>query len=192
MKMINDCHEKAAKGWMIPTALLVLLMGSASAQPPKAAPAAPAKKAAATTVPNNPATLLQLMRGTLFPESNVIFAAQNDDPAKVKPAKDPALATDPLMSAYGGWTAVENASIAIIEVSSLLSVPGRKCSNGRDVPLKNPDWPKLVQGLRQAGMAAYQAAQAKDQDKILDVSGTLSEACAACHDKYREKPTRCM
>src|SRR5690349_10891784 len=41
------------------------------------------------TQPRVMANLLQLMRGTLFPESNVIFAAQNEDPAKVLPAKDP-------------------------------------------------------------------------------------------------------
>jgi hypothetical protein len=40
------------------------------------------------------------MRGILYPASNVIFAAQNDNPADVKPAKDPATATDPLAD---GW-----------------------------------------------------------------------------------------
>lgn len=142
------------------------------------------------------ATLAQLMKGTLFPSSNVIFAAQSDNPADVKPAPDPALATNPLASSYGGWQAVENSSLAIVEVANLLSLPGRKCSNGKDVPINNPDWPKLVQGLRDAGMTAYVAAQTKNQDKILDATGALTEACSNCHDKYREKPggvaDRCM
>jgi hypothetical protein len=148
------------------------------------------------TPPEVHATLAQLMKGTLFPSSNVIFAAQSDNPANVKPAPDPALATDPLASSYGGWQAVENSSLAIVEVANLLSLPGRKCSNGKDVPINNPDWPKLVQGLRDAGMTAYKAAQTKNQDKILDATGTLTEACSNCHDKYREKPggvaDRCM
>jgi cytochrome c556 len=38
-------------------------------------------------------------------------------------------------------------------------------------------------------MAAYKAAQAKNQDKILDASDVMTTACANCHDKYREKPT---
>ncbi len=133
------------------------------------------------------ANLIQLMRGTLFPESNVIFSAQDQNPAKVPPAKDPSLATDPLANTYGQWQAVENAALAIGETANLLTVPGRKCSNGIDVPLNNPDWTKYVQGLRDAALAAYKAAQSKDQDKITDASGTLSEACSNCHDKYREK-----
>lgn len=128
------------------------------------------------------------MRGTLYPESNVIFAAQGDDPDKVPQAADPSVATDPLASSYGKWQAVENASLALSEVATLLTVPGRKCSNGLAVPLKNPDWAIFVQGLRDAGATALKAAQAKDQDKILDAAGDVSTACANCHDKYREKP----
>jgi len=133
------------------------------------------------------------MRGTLFPASNVIFAAQNENPADVKPA--PATATNPLASSYGKWEAVENSGLAIVEVANLLMVPGRKCGNGRDVPLKNADWPKLVQGLRESGATVYKAAQSKSQDKIIDAADVMTTACANCHDKYREKPKlsdRCM
>jgi hypothetical protein len=139
--------------------------------------------------------LAQVMRGILFPASNVIFAAQNDDPAKVKPADDPSTATNPLQSSYGQWQAVENAGIALAEAANLLIIPGRKCQNGKDVPMNNPDWPMLVQGLRDAGMTAYKAAQSKNQDNVLAASDTMTTACAACHDKYREKPNiadRCM
>src|SRR5215470_14294515 len=54
------------------------------------------------------ANLSQLMKGVLYPASNVIFAAQSQNPADVKPASDPSLATDPLASTYGKWEAVEN------------------------------------------------------------------------------------
>ena len=128
------------------------------------------------------------MRGTLFPESNVIFAAQGTDPDKVQPDKDPSTALNPLASTYGKWQAVENASLAIAEVSSLLMNPNRKCSNGVAVPVKNADWIKWVQGLKTVGVSTYKAAQTKDQDKILDAAGDLAQACANCHDKYREKP----
>ena len=137
----------------------------------------------------------QVMQGILFPASNVIFAAQGDDPAKVKPASDPATATDPLTSVYGGWKAVENAGLALAESANLLTIPGRKCGNGRDVPIQNADWAPFVQGLRDAGMAAFKAAQSKNQDNILQAADTMTTACASCHDKYREKPTleeRCM
>ena len=57
----------------------------------------------------------------------------------------------------------------------------------RMAPVQRADWVKFTQGLRQAGLAAYKAAQTKDSDKIIEVAGTVSDACAACHDIYREK-----
>jgi hypothetical protein len=143
----------------------------------------PAQGAAAAT----PANLTQLMRGTLYPESNVVFAAQDVNPADVPHAKDPSMATDPLESSYGKWQAVENNALAIAEVADLLMLPGRKCANGLDVPLKNPDWAKFVQELRDAGMTAYAAAQTKNQDKMIEAADVMTGACRNCHVKYREK-----
>ena len=131
------------------------------------------------------AVLAQLMRGIMFPASNIIFAAPKKNPADVKPAKDPSGATDLLDGSYGQWEAVENSALAIAETANLLLLPGRKCSNGRDVPLKNPDWPRLVQGLREAAMTAYHAAESKNQSKMVDAAATLNTACANCHDRYR-------
>jgi len=145
-------------------------------------------KAAAGAPARNPATLAQLVKGILYPNANVIFFAQGENPADVPPAKDPATAVNPLASSYGKWEAVENSSLALVEAANLLTIPGRKCSNGRAVPIANADWPKLVQGLRDAGMTAYKAAQSKNQDKILDAADVMTTACANCHDKYREKP----
>ena len=133
--------------------------------------------------------LLQVMRGVLYPASNVVFAVQTEDPATIKPATpDPATSPNPLTSTYGGWTAVENAGIALAEAANLLTIPGRMCSNGKPAPVQNADWQMWVQELRDAGMATYKAAQAKNQDGILDAAGVVSEACSHCHDKYREVP----
>jgi hypothetical protein len=154
---------------------------------PKAA-AAPAKTGAAAPAMQVKADLRQLMRGTLFPASNIVFAAQDQNPNDVPPAKDPATATNLLASAYGKWEAIENSALALSEVANLLMLPGRKCANGRDVPIKNADWPKFVQGLRDAGIVVYKAAQTKNQDKIVDAADVMTTACANCHDKYREKP----
>lgn len=166
-----------------------LAVGLSKAQAPAQSPApAAARRAAPAAAPRVYATLAQLMKGILYPSSNVIFAAQSENPADVKPAADPSTATNPLASSYGKWEAVENSGLAIAEAANLLILPGRKCSNGLDVPLKNLDWAKFVQGLREAGMTAYKAAQSKNQDNILMAADTLSTACANCHDKYREKP----
>jgi hypothetical protein len=169
-----------------------------STPPGSSAQKSPAtQKKAAATVPATrvAANLGQLMKGILYPSSNVIFAAQNQNPNDVKPAADPSTATDPLASSYGKWEAVENSALALSEAANLLMIPGRKCANGRDVPLKNADWPMLVQGLREAGLTVYKAAQTKNQDKIIDAAEVMTTACANCHDKYREKPKledRCM
>lgn len=151
--------------------------GRATAQP-----AGRGAQASGTRVHGN---LLQVMRGVLFPASNVVFAAQ-DDPATVKPADDPSTSPNPLSSSYGQWQAVENAGIALAESANLLTMP-RACSNGRPAPVGNADWQKFVQGLRDAGMAVYRAAQSKNVDRITDAADAVATACGNCHDVYREK-----
>ena len=127
------------------------------------------------------------MRGILFPNSNVVFAAQNEEFASLKQDKDPSLATDPLRGVYNSWTAVEDSGYALAEAANLLMIPGRVCSNGKPAPVGNADWAKFVAGLRDAGMEAVKAAKAKNQDAMLDVSDKMTTACSACHDVYREK-----
>jgi hypothetical protein len=135
------------------------------------------------------ANLNQLMRGVLYPAANVVFFAQADDPATVKPipGQDPSMATDPLTSTFGGWQAIENGALALAESANLLVIPGRTCSNGVPVPIKDPDWSKFVREVRDASMSAYKAAQTKDQDKMIETAETLSAACAGCHRKWRDR-----
>lgn len=161
--------------------IVTLVIAGAAAQ-------APARRRGPAPAARVQGTLLQLMRGILYPASNVIFAAQSDDPAAIKPAADPSTSPNPLTSSYGGWTAVENSGIALAEAANLLTIPGRRCSNGKPAPIQNADWQMWVQELRDAGMATYKAAQSKNQDAILDAAGLVSEACSHCHDKYREVP----
>jgi hypothetical protein len=166
---------------------VVVLWASAKEVAHQSTTTQPGNGHAEATSNENPARLAQLMRGTLFPDSNVLFAATGKNPADVPPAKNPSAAINPLESTYGKWEAVENSSLAIVETANLLIVPGRLCSNGRPVPTNNPDWPKLVQGLRDAGMKSYVAAQSKNQDKMSDATDVLTTACSNCHVKYRDK-----
>src|ERR1700677_1965891 len=153
---------KAIWALLIASAMSTSLMERAAAQPQKA--------------PTPPANLLQLMRGTLYPESNVVFAAQDVNPADVPHAKDPAMATDPLESQFGKWQAVENNALAIAEVADLLAVPGRQCANGLDVPLKNHDWAEGIEHLEGAGMTAGAAAQTKSQDRLSEPADVMTTA----------------
>ena len=61
------------------------------------------------------------------------------------------------------------------------------CENGKPVPLGDADYQKAVAGLVEAGKVAYKAAQAKDLDAMLEAGGVVTDACAACHEKYRDK-----
>jgi hypothetical protein len=165
---------------------LLFCAAAAAAATLLAQTAAPAKRPVAATA-KPAATLAQLMKGVFYPASNVIFAAQNDDPKDIKPAKDPSTATDPLQSAYGKWEAVENAALVLHDAAPLLRI-SRSCSNGKPAPLAKADWNKLVRGLEEAGQKVYEAAKTKDQEKIVDAADVMTTACANCHDKYRDVP----
>jgi hypothetical protein len=168
----------------------------AAAQAPGAKPvSAPAGKPAARTPGAGPAvraaasppvgTLVQVMRGILFHNSNLIFATQSDDPADPKRPLQASSGT--YAKVYSGWPVVENAAIALAESADLLLKPGRLCSNGRPVPLDRADYRKFVQGLADAGKETLKAAQSKNMDNMVLASSTLADACAACHDVYRDK-----
>jgi hypothetical protein len=169
-------------GLLAVVALSALLVAEASRAQ---APARPAAQTAAAARP--PANLAQLMRGIFLPNVNVIYAAQSQDPATIKPADDPNDSPNPLTGSWGGWTAVENSGLALAEATRLLTVPGRVCSNGKPVPLQNADWAKFAQGLRDAALVAYKAGQAKNMDALGDASDKVTTACMNCHDVYREK-----
>lgn len=169
---------------VVATTLLIAACGTSA--PP--APATPAQVPA----PMAYAPLDRVMQAIPFPNSNIIFDTQSNDPepkdAKAEKAGSTGKkATEDYKSVYGGWKAVENAAIALQETANLISLPGRMCSNGKPVPTEAEDYRKAVQGLADAGKAALEAAKTRDLDKMVDVSGTVTEACAACHEIYRDK-----
>lgn len=166
------------------TVFALFLMSCTSAPAP--APEASAPAAGAAQLKGN---LLQVMRGILFPNSNIIFDAQSNDPGAVKApdSKAPAAgATAAFAGVYGGWEAVENASIALGEAANLISMPGRSCANGKPVPLNDPTYQKGLAALREASGIALKAAQAKNMDQILDAADKVTMACSTCHDVYRD------
>jgi hypothetical protein len=173
-------------GLFICIGLAGISLRSAKAQAPSNA-VAPQKSSDAAPPPVY-ANLAQLMRGIIFPNSNVIYFAQAKNPADVKPAPDPSISPDPISGSFGGWAAIENSSLALSESASLLTIPGRVCLNGRPVPVNNPDWSKFVQELRDAGMVAYKAAQTKSNEKMIEAADVVTDACSNCHDRYRDRP----
>jgi hypothetical protein len=171
--------------FLIPVSLAGSLAGAQTAAPGPA-PRTPLPAAAATPAeaPKIEANLLQLMRGMLFPASNVVFAAQGDL-KKFRQDDAPSVSPNLLTSVFGGWEAIENASLTLAESANLLLLPGRACANGRIPPVDRADWVQFTRKLRDAGNAAYKAAQSKSQDAMIDVSGVVAESCSACHNVYR-------
>jgi len=151
----------------------------AAQTPSRPASARPAKPAG---------TLAQVMRGIYFPNSNLIFDVQQNDPAAPKKKGDTAAsATDTYASAYSGWEVVENAAVALTDGVDLILTPGRLCQNGKPVPTGQADFQKFAREMRAAGLAVLQAARTKSQEKVSDATNTLADACANCHEVYRDK-----
>jgi hypothetical protein len=169
----------------------VLVAGIAGCQqaPPAQAPAATAAASGSAAKPYG--SLAQVMRGIPFPNSNIIFDTQTNDPAAPKKADSSGgagSATNTYANTYGGWQQVENAAVALSEVANLVMIPGRLCENGLPVPIGDALFQKGAQGLADVGIAALEAAKTKNLDKMVDVSGAISDACLVCHEKYREVP----
>jgi hypothetical protein len=159
---------------------LLLVSACTSATPP--APAAPA-----ASQPQVVGTLNQVMRGILFPNSNIIFDTQDKDPAADPDPNDPTSSVHAFAGTYGKWEAVENAAIALSEAANLISMPGRTCANGKPVPLQDETYQKGLAALRDIAARTYKEAQAKNKDAMLDISDKMTQACATCHDVYRDK-----
>lgn len=164
---------------------LLVACNRAPEEPP--APAAPEARAYGN--------LAQVMQAIPFPASNIIFDTQSTDPAATKePASDPSAstATAQFSGVYGGWTAVENAAIALQETANLVMIPGRTCQNGKPVPNDQEDFRKWAADLAAVGAEVQKVAQGKtwNEDTMLDIGGKVSEACSNCHDKYRDTPNQ--
>src|SRR5215210_7986377 len=111
-------------------AVFMAVVVTAQAPAPAARPAA----AAASKVTGD---LAQVMRGILFPNSNLIFDAQSNDPGAPKKPESGSGggASATFSNVYTGWEVVENAGVAIAEAADLILKPGRLCSNGKPAPV---------------------------------------------------------
>jgi mono/diheme cytochrome c family protein len=158
------------------------------------APAAAASAAGTPSLKGLPmGTLAQVMRGIFFPSSNIIFNAQGTDPGAPKPAFDASANkggfswVDWQGGIYSGWQVVDFAAVALAEAAQLMLTPGRKCENGRPVPIEREDWKKYTQDMVDAGAAAYKASQTRNQDAVIEATNAVSDACLNCHVAYRDK-----
>jgi mono/diheme cytochrome c family protein len=157
---------------------------------PTAQSATLATGSAAATLSSPEGNLAELMRAIAFPNSNIIFNVQVKNPG-TQPKKAQAAAPFDYVewgsTVYPGWLAVDQAAVAIIETAPLLLTPGRRCQNGKVVPVDRADWKQYVAALADAGKLARRTSQARNFEGFVDVSEKLNDACANCHKVYRDK-----
>jgi cytochrome c2 len=160
--------------------------------------AAPATASAASPLSDFRAAgnLSQLMRGIMFPNSNILFTVQTHDPAEKKKAND-AATTDGGFNwsmwgsdLYSGWEIVDYAAIALAESAPLMLTPGRRCENGKPVPVNDPDWIRFTKEMAEVGRAAYRASQTRNQEKVSDITSDVADSCQHCHQVFRDKVGR--
>ena len=161
----------------------------------RTAAAPDAAKVSATALPPPEGNLAELMRAIAFPNSNIIFNVQVNDPGK-EPVKKMTPNVSPFnyvewgSTIYPGWQAIELATLALTETAPLLLTPGRRCQNGKPVPVDRADWKQYTQDLVDVGRVARKAAQARNFEAFIDIGEKLNDACANCHRVYRDRGGR--
>ncbi len=140
-------------------------------------------------------TLAQVMRGGLFGNSNILYDLQTpeidpDNPPEVDTSAPNATAR--FANIYTGWQVYENAAIMLGETANLLTIPGRLCENGEPVPLAQPDWAGLVQGLKDAAGVMLVATRARNREAAIAAADDITVACGDCHYAYRDYEPRCV
>jgi len=180
----------AGRTELAPAAAVLKQIAIAASNPPAAVTsAAPALAFPAT------GTVNQVMRGILFPSSNVLFDVQTKDPgagSKGGVARaDAATTTNRYGDVYSPWQVVDAAAISIADIGPLLMQP-RRCENGKPAPVDRDDWKRYVQGVVDAGRAAYRASQMRSQDAVSEATNVISDACANCHRVYRDVANAAM
>ena len=131
----------------------------------------------------------QVMRGILFPSANIIFTVQSIDPGVKKPVAETATGGFDWLTwgggVYRGWDVVDYAAVSVAESAKLMLTPGRRCENGRVVPVSDPDWIKFTLELEAAGKASYKASQGRNQEAVSESTNQLNDSCQNCHRVYR-------
>lgn len=84
------------------------------------------------------------------------------------------------------WAAVRRSAITLIEATDLLATEERPIApaDAGRAPFRG-----FAQSLREAGLKALAAIDAKDAPRLLEVGGEIDQACEACHLVYWYPPS---
>jgi hypothetical protein len=81
---------------------------------------------------------------------------------------------------------IDNAAVALADVSPLMLAPGLVCENGRPEPLTDPEVIAFTERMVAVSKEIYPLSRKRDQEAVATATGDLSDACAACHQAYRD------
>jgi hypothetical protein len=140
------------------------------------------------------ATIKDIMQSVVDPNADVVWLAVTTVQS-AKGTVESAPKTDE------EWTKVRHGAIALTEASNLLIVPGRHVARPgekSETPgvelepsemeaLINKDIPAFrmrAKALHEAGLAAIQAIDNKDAQKLFDIGEQIDQACENCHKQY--------
>jgi hypothetical protein len=62
----------------------------------------------------------------------------------------------------------------------------RMCANGIAAPITDPLYRKTAEGLRVVVKDVLRASQAENRERVIELAEPLADACAACHQVYRD------
>ena len=133
-------------------------------------------------------TLIQVMRGSIFRDANLIFDVQQTDPgAPPQPHNTgPGTSTTSNFSnIYTGWQVVENAAVMLDEAVDVMLKP-RLCANGIAVPVNEPRTGRLPRGFASSPRTCSKRRRRRNRDRVIELAEPLADACAACHQVYRD------
>jgi hypothetical protein len=177
--------------WLLILVLAVLVTGVAATW--RGAREAAASAAVMTRV----GTVKEIMEGIVDPSADVLWesVATNISAAGVE---EKAPKTD------DEWAVVQHSALMLAEAANLLKMRGRQIARpgevntdtGPDAPELTPpeilekvnrDWSLWVSHanrLQETAIKAWQIANARDVNGIIDVGDALDKACESCHLEY--------
>lgn len=116
--------------------------------------------AAESASPQALASMSELMTRVIQPTSDAVFYVSRTPPESDE-----------------DWRRLENQTLMLAESANLLLIPGYV----RD----QPQWFTDTLLMREASVAAYNAARNRDLMALEDLNGALYESCESCHNATR-------
>jgi hypothetical protein len=157
---------------------------------------ATSESAAAAAVMNRVGTVKEIMQGIVDPNADVLWesVATNITAAGIE---EKAPKTD------DEWAAVQHSALMLAEAVNLLKMRGREIARPGDVNTNGPDAPELTppeiqvkvnrdwslwvthaNRLQETAIKAWQVANARDVNGIVEVGDAIDKACESCHLEY--------